>query len=140
MKTSPGLMSPLKALAKQLGIDRQVVFVGASDSVERYLALADMGLLTSRAEGLSNTLLEYMASGLPVIGSRISGTEDFIDAEKTGWLFPAGDVFQFKECLLAAAALPQDQRATLGQNAKRFVTSQASIDAVLNRLVHLYEA
>ena len=134
------LMSPLKALAKQLGIDRQVVFVGASDSVERYLALADMGLLTSRAEGLSNTLLEYMASGLPVIGSRISGTEDFIDAEKTGWLFPAGDVFQFKECLLAAAALPQDQRATLGQNAKRFVTSQASIDAVLNRLVHLYEA
>jgi len=134
------MMSRLKALARQLGIDRQVVFVGASDSVERYMALADVGLLTSRAEGLSNTLLEYMASGLPVIGSRISGTEDFVEAGKTGWLFPAGDVIELKQCLLAAAALARDQLAALGENAKRLVTSQASIAAVVNRLIRLYQA
>lgn len=134
------MMSCLKTLAGQLGIDGQVVFVGASDSVERYMALADVGLLTSRAEGLSNTLLEYMASGLPVIGSRISGTEDFVEAGKTGWLFPAGDVNQLEQCLHAVAALARDHLAALGENAKRLVASQASIAAVVNRLIHLYQA
>jgi len=134
------MMSALKALARQLGIGQQVVFVGPSDSVERYMAMADVGLLTSRAEGLSNTLLEYMASGLPVIGSRISGTEDFVDTGKAGWLFTAGDVVQLKECLLAAAALARDQLAALGENAKRLVTSEASIAVVVNRLIRLYEA
>lgn len=131
------LMASLKAQAERLGIASQVIFVGASDAVERYMALADFGLLTSNAEGLSNTLLEYMASGLPVIGSRISGTEDFVDTGKTGWLFTAGDTHQFKDCLRAAAQA-QGSLAELGQNARRHVVAQASIAAVVNRLLNLY--
>ena len=134
------LMGPLKARADQLGIAQQVIFVGPSDTVERYMAIADVGLLTSNAEGLSNTLLEYMASGLPVIGSRISGTEDFVDTGSTGWLFPPGDTHQFRDCLQIAASLKQDRLAQLGQNAKRSVTSQASIAAVVGRLLNLYNA
>ncbi len=134
------LMEPLKARAERLGIAQQVIFVGASDSVERYMAVADVGLLTSNAEGLSNTLLEYMASGLPVIGSRISGTEDFVDTGNTGWLFPAGDTNQFKDCLQSAAAMKQGRLAQLGQNAKRSVVSQASIAAVVGRLLNIYNA
>lgn len=132
------LMDPLKAQAERLGIGSQVIFVGASDAVERYMALADFGLLTSNAEGLSNTLLEYMASGLPVIGSRISGTEDFVASGKTGWLFTAGDTHQFKDCLHAAAQA-RANLAELGQNARRHVVAQASIGAVVNRLLSLYK-
>ena len=66
-------------------------FVGPSSDVQRYLAMAHFGVLASLHEGLSNTLLEYMAAGLPVLGSRVSGTEDFVVAGHTGWLFPPGD-------------------------------------------------
>ena len=135
-----GLKSQLESLAGDLGIADQVIFIGASRTVERYLALADVGLLTSRAEGLSNTLLEYMASSLPVIGTRVSGTEDFVINGQTGWLFPVGDVQQLQTCLLAAAGLGSAQLAMLGQNAKALVLSQASISAVVNRLVELYAA
>ena len=132
------LMDPLISRAKSLGISEQVKFVGASDVVEQYMSIADVGLLTSNSEGLSNTLLEYMASGLPVIGSRISGTEDFIDTGQTGWLFKAGDINQFKDCLRNASNLAQGRLLELGQNAKRGVVSRASIAAVVDRLLLLY--
>lgn len=134
------LKDQLAQQAKDLGIADQIVFVGASKVVERFLSLADVGLLTSRAEGLSNTLLEYMASGLPVIGSQVSGTEDFVVTGKTGWLFPAGDVAQFTTCLQSAAALEGAQLANLGQNARRLVMNDASIPAVVGRLVDIYGA
>lgn len=134
------LRGHLEALALSLDIADQVLFVGPSKAVERYLAMADVGLLTSRAEGLSNTLLEYMASALPVIGSRVSGTEDFVITGRTGWLFEAGNVVEFQRSLEAAAALPGDALAALGDNARAFVVDQASIAAVVNRLVALYTA
>ena len=134
------LKAQLEQQAQDLGIADQIVFAGASQVVERFLSLADVGLLTSRAEGLSNTLLEYMASGLPVIGSRVSGTEDFVVTGKTGWLFSAGDVTQFTECLQAAASLGGGQLAGLGQNARKLVMTDASIPAVVERLVDIYSA
>ena len=134
------LKADLEALVAELGIDEQVVFAGASHTVERFLAVADIGLLTSRAEGLSNTLLEYMASALPVIGSRVSGTEDFVVTGKTGWLFKAGDVEEFTACLQAAANLGGEQLVALGQNARNLVVNEASIGAVVNRLVGIYTA
>lgn len=132
------LQDSLQQLAAELGIGSQVVFAGPSKSVERYLALADVGLLTSRAEGLSNTLLEYMASAMPVIGSRVSGTEDFVITGQTGWLFEAGNVDEFTRCLESAAELPGGQLAAIGENARIFVIDQASIAAVVTRLVELY--
>lgn len=135
---SGSLLEPLRALAAELGIAGQVIFAGPTKSVERFLAIADVGLLTSRAEGLSNTLLEYMASGLPVIGSRVSGTEDFVVDGRTGWLFPAGDEPQFREALRRAAQLLPEELRQLGENARELVTVDASNAAVIARLLALY--
>lgn len=129
----------LENFAVTLGISDQVTFAGASNAVERFMSAADVGLLTSRAEGLSNTLLEYMASGLPVIGSRVSGTEDFVAHGRTGWLFDAGDVVAFARCLHAASVLDSGELNTLGRNAREFVSERASIKAVTARLAQLYE-
>ncbi len=135
---SGALQTELQAQAKSQGIEDQIIFVGPSTRVETYLALADVGLLTSPAEGLSNTLLEYMACGLPVIATRVSGNEDFVVDGQTGWLCPVGDVAQLQNCLEAAANLDPNQRMTMGQNAQNKVTAQASIDAVTDRLIELY--
>src|SRR5262249_39666808 len=70
---------PLREQAEKLNIANQIEFLGHRDRVEDVLAEAHIGVLCSRIEGLSNTLLEFMACGLPVVASRVSGSEDFVE-------------------------------------------------------------
>jgi glycosyltransferase involved in cell wall biosynthesis len=125
-------------LSEQLGISRQIVFAGHSSDVGRYLAIADFGLLTSMAEGLSNSLLEYMAAGLPVIGSRISGTEDFVKPGSTGWLFEPGDGNALAQALGHAVSAGPEQLRAMGEQARQLIMSTASLEAVTNQLMKCY--
>jgi glycosyltransferase involved in cell wall biosynthesis len=93
-------MDILQSLAKELGIEDRVHFLGwqsREQLVESYRQ-ANIFLFPSRHEGMPNALLEAMASGLPVIASCIAGSEELVLDEKTGYLFPSEDV----ESLLAA--------------------------------------
>ncbi|RXR00885.1 glycosyltransferase family 4 protein [Pseudoxanthomonas composti] len=127
----------LKARAQALGIATQVDFAGHRNDIERVLADANLGVLPSRIEGLSNTLLESMASGLPMVASRISGNEDFVRAE-TGWLFEPGDRAGLAQALAQAAALPAHARQAMGEAARVAVERQAGLERVLARLLAIY--
>ncbi len=132
------MRQPLQALAEQLGIGGQVRFAGHADDVAPFIAVADLGILTSLAEGLSNALLEYMAGGLGVIGSRVSGTEDFVVQGETGWLFEPGDCAGLVSCLQDAAAVGADALRALGSEAQRRMAASASLDAVADQLIVHY--
>jgi L-malate glycosyltransferase len=131
--------SELRARAAELGIAAEIDFLGPRDDVERVLAGADIGVLPSRIEGLSNALLELMACGLPTIASRVSGSEDFVIAGRNGWLFPASDADALARTLREAEALPTDELAALGKRARADVIECASLDRVVGRLVELYQ-
>lgn len=128
----------LEERCRELGIEAQVRFVGPDDEVERYLAVADFGLLPSLSEGLSNTLLETMAAGLPVLGSRVSGTEDFVRPGETGWLFEPGDEAGLEAALREVAEQPPAELRRMGLQARRQVLARASIAAVGAQLSELY--
>ena len=128
----------LEALASQRGIAGAVVFAGHSDDVAPWLALADFALLTSLAEGLSNALLEAMASGLPVIGSRVSGTEDFVLDGQTGELFEPGDLDGLVRALQRIDARDDAALARMGAAARAKILAEASLEAVTARLLALY--
>ena len=130
--------SQFEAQCKALGIASQVVFVGPSSVVQRFMGAADFGVLPSLAEGLSNTMLEYMSAGLPVIGSRVSGTEDFVRTGETGWLFEPDDVAQLAACLREAGAIDAAHLQALGAKARAAVQARASIAAVGADLMALY--
>ena len=132
------LEAELRALADRLGVGGQVEFLGHRDQVEEVLAEAHVGVLPSRIEGLSNTLLEFMACGLPAIASRVSGSEDFVRPGRNGWLHPVGDVAALAACLREAEALPAERLVELGRNARADVESQASLPLVVGRLMELY--
>ena len=132
------LQDELQAQAAALGMLDNVVFTGHRDDIETLLADANIGVLTSRIEGLSNTLLESMAAGLPMIASRISGNEDFVRSGENGWLFEAGDREGLARCLDTAAALAPAQRTNMGECARETVRQQAGMDSVINRLLALY--
>ena len=124
---------------KQLNIGGQVVFIGHTENVSRYLAIADFGLLTSHNEGLSNALLEYMACGLPVIGSRISGTEDFIAPGETGLLFEPGRSDELAKCLASFSNSGDKGLGLMGERARQRIVSTASLEAVASELIRWYE-
>lgn len=132
------LRSSLLALAEALGLADSVVFHGASTHVEQQLAEADIGVLASRFEGLSNTLLECMAAGLPMIATRISGSEDFVETGRNGWLCAPDSVDSLCDALLAALRLSAEARQQLGDQARADVMARASIAAVTAQLVRLY--
>ncbi|MCM2326651.1 MAG: asparagine synthase-related protein [Lysobacter sp.] len=128
----------LGSLAARLGIGGQVVFAGHCGDVERYLAAADFGLLTSFAEGLSNALLEYMAAGLPVVGSRVSGTEDFVAHGENGWLFEPGSREGLAGCLADAASAGGERLRRMGEAARARIVASASREAITRRLIEAY--
>jgi len=132
------LRDSLLALAEALGVADSVVFHGASTHVEQQLAEADIGVLASRFEGLSNTLLECMAAGLPMIATRISGSEDFVETGRNGWLCAPDSVDSLCDALLAALSLSAETRRQLGEQARADVMARASIAAVTAQLMRLY--
>lgn len=128
----------LREQARSLGVAGQVRFLGHRHDVEAVLATAHVAVLPSLIEGLSNSLLEFMASGLPVIASRVSGSEDLIVPSRNGWLFDVGDVAGLAAALREAESLPRDRLAELGRQARSDVEAAAGLDGVIERLLALY--
>lgn len=97
-----------------------VTFKPAIENVLTYLHAADVFVLPSQQEGLSNALLEAMAVGLPVVVSDLEGNRALVSHGENGLTFPARDVFTLAERL--AALDSQELRTRLGQGA--FETAQ----------------
>jgi L-malate glycosyltransferase len=128
----------LRALADSLGISSQIDFLGHKENVAPFLADADAGVLPSLIEGLSNTMLEFMASCIPVIASRVSGSEDFIVDDRNGWLFEPGNRAELADRLLHAVSVGRERLFTMGLQARADVEAAAGAEAVVDRLLGLY--
>jgi len=94
------LRGELEDLARQLDLTDVVLFAGVQSNVRPYLAAADFGVLTSISEGSSNSVLEYMAMGLPCVVSDIRPNRELV----SGSFFNPGDVTALANALLHLCA------------------------------------
>lgn len=117
----------------------QVILAGATADVSQYLRAADLLALPSRAEGMSNALLEAMACGLPVVATDVPGNREVLDGERAaGILVPAGDpvaLSQALDALVASSAL----RREIGGAARQRTLERFGIDRVGAQYLSLYE-
>lgn len=127
----------LEQYAASLGLERRVVFTGFRTDVNRILAEIDISVLPSLSEGLSNSLLESMAAGVPVIATRVGGTPEAVEDGQSGVLVPAGDPRALAEAMNGLLDNPERARS-LGQAGRSRVLSQFSIERMVHDTESLY--
>jgi sugar transferase (PEP-CTERM/EpsH1 system associated) len=117
---------------------RQVTFLGSSDRVAELLNAMDVYVLPSLAEGISNALLEAMASGLPVIATNVGGNPEVVDRD-SGLLFRAGDAGELAKHLQLLRT-DRERRLDLAQAARRRIMAYFSIESMLRNYTGIYES
>jgi glycosyltransferase involved in cell wall biosynthesis len=127
----------LEDLAGSLGIADRVQFTGGVADASEYLRAADIFVLPSVAEGMSNSLLEAMATALPCIASRIAGNTDLIDDGRNGRLVERPDAASWSAAILEWLENPEAARR-LGEAARRRIDEEFALPIVVDRYVDLY--
>ena len=128
----------LTALAAALGIASRVHLLGHSNDVDRVLRAFDVFVLPSLSEGMSNTLLEAMAAGVPPVASVVGGNGEIVRDGVDGKLFPSDDESALGACLVA---LCRDDalRARFAAAARERVHATFDIRHMIERYEQLYE-
>jgi L-malate glycosyltransferase len=128
----------LEANSRRLGIQEDCVFVPATRSIPRLMRSFDIYVSCSRSEAFSNTILEAMACGRAVVGSRVGGTPELIGDDARGFLFQQGDAGDLAEKL--AMLIGNEQlRCEFGTRAVEFVRKNLSIEIAASRMAEIYE-
>jgi glycosyltransferase involved in cell wall biosynthesis len=128
----------LAELAARLGVSDDVTFLGSGTDAGSLLRRSDIFVLPSRAEGLSNALLEAMALGLPVVASNIPGNEEVVDHLSNGVLFSVDDASSLASALIRVLE-DSELRVAIGQRALRTVEERYELRRVARRYIELYE-
>ena len=132
------LMPSLRELAQQLGIERDVFFIGRCDDVAGLLFASHAGVLSSKAEGFANAILEYMAASLPVVATDVGGVREAIVEGETGYIVAAGDDEKMAERIIQV--LSDDARArAMGERGRSIVAEKFSCDRHLQNTLELYD-
>jgi sugar transferase (PEP-CTERM/EpsH1 system associated) len=117
----------------------RVSFLGSSNRVPELLNAMDVFVLPSISEGISNSLLEAMATGLPVVATATGGNPEVVVDRESGLLFPVGNWEKLAERLRLLEGR-RDLRLQLGQQAVDRIHSRFSIDSMIQKYEQLYES
>ncbi len=131
--------SPLEKQVQVLGLEKQVTFTGNQEDVHPYLEAADMFVLPSGAEGISNALLEAMSSGIACLATPVGDSAEMLDHGQCGVLLPANDAIAWGKAL---AELGNDagRREQLGMAARQRILNQYDFSVVGAQYEALYRA
>lgn len=127
-----------RSLARQLGVEPDVLFLGRQLAVEELLACADLFLLPSAFESFGLSALEAMSCGLPVIATEIGGLQEVITPCEDGWLCRVGDCRCMADHALGILA-DEDKRQEMGQAARRKAVERFCPARIVPQYERLYE-
>jgi sugar transferase (PEP-CTERM/EpsH1 system associated) len=130
------LEGALRDRAAALGITDSIRLLGHRRDVEVVLAALDVFALSSVSEGLSNTILEAMATGLPVIATRVGGADELVEDGVTGLLVAPGSPSDMSAAL--RRLLDPSARKAMGHAGRRRVEAEFALSTMVKRYEALY--
>jgi glycosyltransferase involved in cell wall biosynthesis len=124
------------------GIRRHIYFLGKQERVEEILRIFDIGILLSNPElhkeGISNSIMEYMASSLPVIATDDGGTPEIVKDGSTGFLVPEHDINIVTKRIIYL--LDNNQKAVeMGINSRKIIERNFSVHKMGQSYLNLYK-
>jgi len=132
------LTDSLRAYAAQHNLADSTFFIGRCERVAELLALSEVCVLSSLAEGFSNSILEYMAAGRAVVSTDVGGAREAIVDGETGYLVAAGDDLAMAARIISLLEEP-DVARSMGERGRLRVEQKFSCAAQQTRTLRLYE-
>ncbi len=124
---------------RELGAERDVLFLGNQDCMEEILPLADVFLLPSSSESFGLVALEAMSAEVPVVASNAGGLPEVIDHGATGFLHDSSHVDGFVASVLRLLG-NESLRRSMGRRARRVARERFNVDDMVTRYVNVYDS
>ena len=133
------LEDEIRALAAESARPETIRVNGQTNEPLRWYQGANVYALSSDVEGLSNSLMEALSSGLPVVSTRVSGSEDIFEEVDVGEMIPVGDHAAMAEALLVLAGNPE-RRTKCGERAREYAIKNYSVESIAERMEICYRS
>ncbi|MET0106812.1 MAG: TIGR03088 family PEP-CTERM/XrtA system glycosyltransferase [Sedimenticola sp.] len=131
------MMQELLDLVENLGIKEITWVTGSRNDIPELLQSMDLFVLPSKAEGISNTILEAMACGLPILATKVGGNEELVEQGDTGELVPPENP-QAMMNAIEGYLLNKDQRLEHGKAGRQRVEKMFSMDSMVGSYLSVY--
>jgi glycosyltransferase involved in cell wall biosynthesis len=132
------LESELRSLAEETGIASQTHFIGRCNDIPALLSISTACGLTSTAEGFSNSILEYMAAGRPVVATKVGGAAEAVIDGETGYLVASDDDKSMAAYLIEL--LQNDKKSTeMGSEGREIIEEKFSAVFQISQTLELYQ-
>ncbi|MFQ6838316.1 MAG: glycosyltransferase family 4 protein [Thomasclavelia spiroformis] len=133
-------LSYKKELLKYIENNRMnayVKFLGRNESIYEILSGMDVGVIPSIKEAFGRVTIEYMISGIPVIGSNTGGTKELIENGKTGYLYESGNYYALADTLRKMLQ-DRSKRINMGKYARQYAKEKFTIEITAKKIMQLY--
>jgi len=128
----------LEALVSESELTSRVRFLGWQKDIKEHLIRWDLCVLPSLEEGFGMAAAEAMATGLPVIASRVGGIPEVIVNDKTGWLVEPGDPEELA-CKIYTVLTDSSKRLEIAEAGRRFAVEHFSIEEMSRKIGVIYD-
>ncbi|MDB5339746.1 MAG: epsF 2 [Planctomycetaceae bacterium] len=128
----------LERFARDLDIESKVIFLGHRQDIPAILPLLDAFCLASDFEGMSNSVMEAMAVGLPVLASDIPANRELVVEGETGYLIPIGDRAAYARAALSLFERP-DMAERLGNAGRQRMATEFSVGQMIQGYIGIYQ-
>ena len=134
----PDLMD-LKQYAKELGIAKNIDFMGSRNDVPAVLASSDIFILSSDWEGFPISIIEAMRAGLPIIASNVGGISEAVIEGKNGYLIPRGETGILSKKIRSLLS-DKNKRTAMGRYSRGLFEKQRTTEVMLADIENIYDS
>ena len=127
----------IENLIETYNLKNEIKLLGRRDNINEILNAMDLFILSSKSEGLSNTILEAMACGKTVIATNVGGNPEIISDKKTGLLYDVGDVKKLSE-ICRELIFDKKQLTTYSDNALKHIQNELSVEKMIKNYEKTY--